>query len=312
MELIRINKTNHHIIHEEIVATIGQFDGLHLAHNILIEKTVKIANERKIKSAIFTFDPHPDLVLNKASKASYITPLNEKKDLLEKWGLDYMIVIEFNLEIANLEPQKFLEDYLVANQVVEVVVGFDFTYGKAGAGKAQMIESLTNGKIKVNIIDEIKYNDEKIGTTQIKSLLAKGKVMDVANLLGRYYQVAGFVVSGNHIGSTIGIPTANLKVNDDFVGILPGVYVVRVKIDNHKYLGIANLGNNPSFNHVDNMVFETHIIDFNDNIYGKYIEVELIFFIRSEKKFNSKMAFTEQIKKDIEFAKSLSLELKLL
>ena len=283
-----------------IVATIGQFDGLHIAHLTLINTAVEIAKNKNIKSAIFTFDPHPDFVLKKDLTNAYVTPINEKIKLLSNLGLDYMFVIKFDLNIAGIEPADFVNNILVNNNVKEVVVGFDFCFGKYGKGKASEIYSLSNNAIRTTVIEEIKYNDEKIGTTLVKQYLKLGKVEEVYKLLGRFYKIKGTVVEGNKVGRTLNLPTANLKVDKQFANIKPGVYAVRVLIENRPYYGFANLGYNPSFNESIDMVFETHIFDYSDNLYGSTLEIELLSFIREEIKFKSKEEFLNQINIDKE------------
>lgn len=312
MELVTLELNSLSKIKENIVATIGQFDGLHVAHVSLISKTIEIAKEKNLKSALFTFDPHPDFVLKKDLSNTYVTPFEEKVKLLTELGIDYLIIIKFNLEIANMEPLAFVNDILLANNVKEVIVGFDFRFGRRGSGKANEIESLSRGIIKTNIIDEIKYNEQKIGTTLVRNLLKLGKTKEVYDLLGRFYKITGEVVRGNQVGRTIDFPTANFKVNKDFAKILPGVYVVRVIVDGKKYLGIANLGFNPSFNLSESMSFETHIFDFNDDIYGMHIDVELVEYLRGEIKFDSKEDFLHQIEKDKVQARKISNLLGLL
>ena len=311
MELIRLKKGEYLNINHPIVVTIGQFDGLHLAHLLLLKKTIELSQKRNLKSAIFTFDPHPDFILNKDKTNTYVTPFDEKVKLLRQIGIDYMIVIEFNKEVAQMLPISFVEDILIANGVKEVVVGFDFSFGQKGLGKAHMIEELSKGRIKCHIVDEMKHENQKIGTSFIKTLLQNGRVREVKDLMGRFYKITGKVVHGNQVGRTINFPTANFSINSSFAKLHPGVYVVRVSIDDKKYLGIANLGTNPSFNKVDNMVFETHIFDFNQDIYDKIIDVELIDFIRDEIKFSSKEAFLKQILKDTEYAKMICVQLNL-
>lgn len=300
MEIIYIKKDCFKKNNIPIVATIGQFDGLHLAHLTLITKTKEIAKKNNIKSAIFTFDPHPDFVLKKDLSNSYVTPIDKKINLLSNLNIDYMFIINFDLEIASMEPVNFVNNILVENSVKEVVVGFDFAFGKFGKGKASDISTLSNDLINTTIIDEIKYNDKKIGTTLIKEYLKLGKVDEVYKILGRNYKISGKVVEGNHIGSTLNLPTANLKVDKQFVNIKPGVYAVKIFINNEVYYGFANLGYNPSFNESVDMIFETHIFDFNDNLYGITIEIELLSFIRDEIKFSSKDEFLKQIYKDKE------------
>lgn len=306
MELIRIKDNNCSYI-APMAVCLGQFDGLHVAHYQLLLETKRIAKEQHLKSGIVTFDPHPDFVLKKQVDDNYITPLNEKIEVLSELGLDYMIIINFNLTVASLEPKEFVTNYLCKIGVKAAVVGFDFTYGKYGSGKAQSITSDSNNRIQTTIIDEIRYKDQKIGSSMIRKLLAEGLVEQVKSMLGRYYQVEAEVVRGNQIGHTIGIPTANLNVDKAFVGVKPGVYAVRVSYLNKIYLGVCNLGHNPSFNYQNKMTLEVHIIDFNEQIYGKTLKVEFLKYLRSETKFPSVLDFQKQIKKDIETTKQLKI-----
>lgn len=300
MDVIYLEFENYKKNNIPVVATIGQFDGLHVAHLSLINNTIDIAKNKNIKSAIFTFDPHPDFVLKKDLTNTYVTPINEKIKLLANLGLDFMFIIKFDLDIAGIESIDFVNNILVNNNVKEVVVGFDFCFGKYGKGKANEITKLSNGLIKTTIIEEIKYNEEKIGTTLVKQYLKLGKVDEVYKLLGRFYKIKGTVVEGNKVGRTLNLPTANLKVDKQFANIKPGVYAVRVLIENKQYYGFANLGYNPSFNESIDMVFETHIFDYSDNLYGSTLEIELLSFIREEIKFKSKEEFLNQINIDKE------------
>lgn len=307
MELIYLDNQNLTKIDDELIATIGQFDGLHQAHMVLINQTITIAKHKNLKSAIFTFDPHPDYLIRKDLLNTYITPLKKKIEYLKKTELDYLVVIHFSEDIMKMSPLEFVDKILLANHVRETVVGYDFSFGQGGTGKAVDIGRLAYGKINNHIISEKRYQGEKIGTSLIKRLLKKGKMEEVSFLLGRHYQIEGEVVKGRQIGRTIHVPTANLKVSSDFAMIKRGVYIVRVMIDDGAYLGIANFGNNPSFNYQENMVFETHIIDFSGDLYGKLLKIELIQYLRPEIKFDSKEKFVEQIKKDIEAAKKYKL-----
>ena len=311
MELVTLELDSLSRVKENLVVTIGQFDGLHIAHVSLISKTIEIAKSKGLKSGLITFDPHPDFVLKKDLSNTYVTPFQEKLKLINELGLDYLIVIKFNLEIASMEPSDFVNNILLANNVKEVVVGFDFRFGKKGSGLARDITSLSKNLIKTHIIEEIKYHNEKIGTTLVRNLLKLGKTNEVYQLLGRFYKFTGEVVRGNQVGRTIDLPTANFKVDKDFAKILPGVYAVRVTVDEKQYLGIANLGFNPSFNQSESMSFETHIFDFSDDIYGKHIDVELVEYLRGEVKFDTKEAFLDQISKDKESAKNISEKFKL-
>lgn len=304
MELVYLNLLNNKFI-GDLVITIGQFDGVHIAHTALINKVTEIAKEKKLKSGLMTFDPHPDFVLKKQTDETYITPLEEKIEFLKKFDLDYLFIVKFNSEVAQLEPKIYIKNYLTAIGVKEVVVGFDFHYGLAGKGNANTIERDSDNEIKVTIINEIKYQNEKIGSTLIRDLLASGNPREVINILGRPYQISAKVVKGMQIGSKIGIPTANLEINDAFVMVKSGVYAVKVNYSDKEFVGICNIGHNPSFNYKKDLTMEVHIIGYSGNLYGKTISVSFIEYLRPEIKFATVDDFKKQIESDIIKAKQL-------
>lgn len=303
MEIIYLNFLSNNFI-DYLAITIGEFDGVHKAHLTLIEKVKEIGKEKKLKTGLITFEPHPDFILNKQSEKAYLTPLKEKISIIEKMGLDYFFIIPFDNLIANLEPKKFINNFLVAIGVEEVVAGFDFHYGKCGIGTAQTIKNDSDKRINVSIVEEIMYNDKKISSSLIRKYLAEGKIKDANILLGRPYQLSTKVVKGMQIGTKIGVPTANLILNDNYVKIKPGVYVVMVNANNIEYLGICNIGHNPSFNYQDKLTIEVHLIDFSGDLYNKEIKISFIDYIREEEKFPSIEVFQKQILKDIEIAKN--------
>ena len=153
MELIKCSIDNCNLRNNGLVATIGQFDGIHIAHQILIEKVCELSEEKELKSAVITFDPHPDLVLKKDANATSIMTLDEKASLIASMGIDYLIVVEFNQNVANMTDTEFVNQFLIKLNVKEIVVGFDFCFGKNGIGKAETISKLANGKINTTIID---------------------------------------------------------------------------------------------------------------------------------------------------------------
>ena len=185
MELIKCSIDNCNLRNNGLVATIGQFDGIHIAHQILIEKVCELSEEKELKSAVITFDPHPDLVLKKDANATSIMTLDEKAALIASMGIDYLIVVEFNQNVANMTDSEFVNQFLIKLNVKEIVVGFDFCFGKNGIGKAETISKLANGKINTTIIDNKTYQNEKIGTAMIKKMLLQGNVSLANKLLGR-------------------------------------------------------------------------------------------------------------------------------
>lgn len=299
MELIYFDKYIQKEVFEDLVVAIGQFDGFHLAHMALLNKVKERAKAIGAKTALMTFDPHPDFVLKKNNDFTYITPLVDKAKSLAKLGFDYMIVIKFDLEVAGTDPEIFVKNYLTDILVKEVVVGFDFCFGYKGSGKANMITELSGGLVTTHIIDEIKYHDVKLGSTLIRGLLKEGKVEEVIDVMGHPYSIEAEVITGRKVGRTVNVPTANLRVSEKYVKIKKGVYGVIVTHNGIKYRGIANYGHNPTFNFKEKATLEIHLLDFNGDLYGETIKVEFMIYLRDEVKFNSKEEFVEQINKDI-------------
>ncbi len=299
MELIEFNDYLKNVKLPSLVVTIGDFDGIHLAHQQLLEETIKIGKLKNAKTAVITFSPHPDVVL-KNKKNFELTSLIDKLCFFNKWDFDYLIVIPFTNEFSKVEPKTFIEEFLIKINVNEVVVGSDFSYGKYGIGKPIDIPFYSNGKIHVNIIKEILYENKKISSTDVRIYLENGQLEFARFRLGRNFSFSGEVVLGNQIGRSIDLPTANLKVADNFINLKQGVYAVKVYIDQEQYYGMMNIGHNPSFNYSYKQSIEVNIFDFAKNIYGKKIVVECFKYIREEIKFDSKEQFIIQIKKDRE------------
>ena len=299
MDVVRLNKENIKFI-DNLSAAIGQFDGLHIAHLELINTAIKVAEKNNLKSAVITFDPHPDFVLKKQVDETYITPIEEKIKLIESFNIDYLIIINFTKEVAGTDPVDFVNNYLVNTGVKEIVCGFDFSFGKFGKGKGNKITEYSNELINTTIIEEIKFDNKKIGSTLIRELLNSGDVIKVKQIMGRYYSVTAKVIKGSQVGKKVGVPTANLEINNDFAHVKSGVYSVLVHYDNKKYLGVCNIGHNPTFNYQANKRIEVHILDFDKNIYEDSLVVEFLEYLREESKFGSIEEFQQQIKKDID------------
>lgn len=302
MEIIYLNSLNNQYI-DDLAITIGQFDGVHLAHLALIKKVKEIAVKKSLKSGLMTFDPHPDFILKKQVDETYITPINEKIAFLKELEVDYLLIVKFTPEIASLDPKVYVDQYLRSIGVKEVVVGFDFHYGAFGKGCAATLEKDSDYTIKTTIIDEIKYENQKMGSSLIRKLLKEGNPEEVNKILGRPYQINAKVVKGMQIGSKIGIPTANLEIDEAFVKVKPGVYAVKVAYLGKNYRGICNIGHNPSFNYQNLLTMEVHIIDYSGDLYGERISVAFIAYLRDEHCFPTIDDFKQQIKKDIEIAK---------
>lgn len=284
----------------ETVAAIGFFDGIHKGHQKVIKTAVSEAKHRNLESAVITFHPHPSVVL-KAEKqhVRYITPLQEKQEVLQKLNVDRLYIITFNKELASLEPQHFIDHFIIGLKIKHLVAGFDFSYGHKGQGNMECIGNYTRGLFDYTKVGKIQLNNEKVSSTKIRKLLHKGELEKANELLGRPLTINGIVVEGDKRGRTIGFPTANLKVNPDALLPKVGVYAVKVYYKNVVYEAMANLGYNPTFTpDREDPSVEVNILDFNSDLYGEELQVEWHRFIRNEKKFSGVEELVDAIEND--------------
>lgn len=284
---------------------LGFFDGVHKGHQKVIGTASEIARKKGVKCAVMTFDPHPSVVLRSdVQQVQYITPLKEKARLIAELNVDYFFVVHFTSEFANLLPQEFIDQYIIGLNVVHVVAGFDYTYGRMGKGTMETLPFHSRNQFDYTVVPKLSIGDEKISSTSIRKHIKEGQVDKLVDLLGRYYTTSGMVVHGDKRGRTIGFPTANTAV-DQAVFIPPvGVYTVRILVDNVWHLGVCNVGYKPTFNREkgDSPSVEVHILDFEEDIYGHEVVIEWHQAIRSERKFSGIEELVCQIEKDKESA----------
>lgn len=280
----------------DFVACIGFFDGLHLGHQALIQKTKAIAKEKGIKSGMITFFPHPSSVLQH-KQVMYLTPTYLKTQLLESFGLDYLIIVNFTQEFSKQTGATFIETILCQLPLKHLVVGFDFRFGYLGKGDVHLLTQSQNC-FDVNVIEQVGDNVNKISSTLIKSLISNGDVALAHQYLTRPHQVRGQVIKGNQRGRTIGFPTANIDVYDDVIIPLKGVYVAQVTYNQNQYPAMVNIGHNPTFNAKHDVSIEAYILDFNETIYGHTLTIHFLQRIRDEKKFNSIQELINQLNED--------------
>lgn len=292
MELIKITD-NIHDIPNDLVACIGEFDGIHMAHLKLIDKVKEISRLYNKKSAVITFDPHPDYILGKVKEEKYITIFSDKVRIFDDLNIDYLIIINFDIKISRMDYLDFYDLYL--KKFNYLVVGFDFKFGNKGLGTSKILSQIHKN---VFIIDEIDFNDCKIGSFIIMNHINEGKIEEANLLLGRPFSITGIVSEGSKIGKTLGFPTANINIDSMYCNLKNGVYCVNIFYNENKFLGIANYGYNPSFNLIKKPRLEVNIFDFEEDIYGKELRIEFIEFIRSEVKFENIDDFLKQINKD--------------
>ncbi|MGI2327181.1 bifunctional riboflavin kinase/FAD synthetase [Planococcus sp. YIM B11945] len=316
MKIIHLSYPNHLSLEENLgplSLALGFFDGVHKGHQRVIGEAIAKADEQGIKSAVMTFDPHPSLVLGgRKEEVFYITPLQQKMEILNKLGVDVCFIVRFTSEFAGLTPEQFIQYFIENLNVVHVTAGFDFSFGSRGKGNMETMAKCGQGIFGVTTIDKQTDAEEKISSTRIRQLLKDGDVGQVCRLLGRPFQVVGTVVNGDKRGRTIGFPTANIE--PELGTFIPGrgVYAVRIWVQGELYDGVCNIGYKPTFNNPDvkKLSIEVFIVDFNKTIYGEEVVVEWHQRIRDEQKFSGIDELKTQIEKDkqtaIAFFKNLN------
>lgn len=279
---------------------LGYFDGVHLGHQKVILEAKKHADQRGLLSAVMTFDPHPSVVLGKSEKhVQYITPLADKIQLIEGLGIDYLFIVHFTGEFANLLPQEFIDQYVIDLNVKHFVAGFDFSYGRMGKGTMESLPFHSREKFTHTIVEKFTSGDEKVSSTRIRHYINNGRTAELPELLGRFYRTAGIVVHGDKRGRTIGFPTANVDTKDEYILPPLGVYAVKIKVDDNWYEGVCNVGSKPTFNNdALKISVEVHIFNFEKDIYGSEVTIEWHQYLRKEQKFSGIQELVAQIEKD--------------
>ena len=277
------------------VAALGFFDGIHKAHQKIIGSAVEAA-EKGFISAVITLDKSPKEYFGKTSEEA-LTPTNKKNELLKNLGVDEVYYLEFNEKLQNLSAEEFIKNILKQLNVDKVFCGFDYRFGFKGLGTPDLIK---DSGIEVIVLEKEKIDEEKISTTVLKEFVRKGEFTKFNEYTGRFYSISGLVVKGRQLGRTINFPTANLELDGKY--LLPetnGVYITKIKVNNKIYKSVTNIGYNPTVSDEKNKKFiETHILDFDEDIYGEKIEIYFYEFLRKEQKFESFDHLKEQLKLD--------------
>ena len=291
------------------IVILGKFDGFHLGHSLLLESAVRLKKDN-MRIILFTFDVFPAKLLDTSRKPEYIDSRSEReylwKDRLQDKA-DYVVVFPFNTVTMNMEPENFVHEILVDKLGVRcIVAGDDFRFGKARKGDVNVLRDLGEKYgFTVCVIDMVKMDlagygqPQEISSTLIKKELITGNLENANRMLGRPYSISGTVIHGKHLGQQMGFPTANLEVPEEKVLPPAGVYYTKTHIENIGIFGsVSNLGVRPSVNDGNKISVETNIIDFSRDVYGRYIQVDFIRFIRPERKFSGLEQLKEQIEKD--------------
>jgi riboflavin kinase/FMN adenylyltransferase len=289
---------------EKTIVTIGTFDGIHIGHQKILKNLIRTANNEGKKSVLLTFFPHPRMVLQKENKILLLNTTKEKSSLLEKMGLDYLIIHPFSREFSRLTALDFVRDILVNKlNTSRLIIGYDHHFGKNREGNIhQLKEYSLLYDFKVEEIPAQDIDDVSVSSTKIRTALKDGNLKTANNYLGYHYMLNGSVVSGKKLGGTIGFPTANLEIKEPYK-LVPktGVYIIKTYINTILYTGIMNIGFNPTVLG-KHQTIEAHLFDFNEDLYGKEITIEFIYFLREEHKFESVEELVVQLNIDKENA----------
>jgi riboflavin kinase/FMN adenylyltransferase len=287
------------------VVALGNFDGIHRGHQLILKRTKQEAKQAKGESIVFTFEPHPPKILRPHDCPPLITPFKKKMLLIQNAGIDVVICATFTREFSAMTPAEFIASVLVDRiGIHKAVVGYNYCFGRDRDGCAEDLKRYA-GKhgFEVIIVDPVRLGNQIVSSSVIRDLIQRGEMLEASRFLGRHFMVLGKVIWGTARGRLMGIPTANIEILNE---LYPrnGVYAVKLTINDQTYKGVANVGVNPTFSN-NRFSVEVHIFDFGQEIYGREIQVAFIQRIRDEKAFKTPEKLVQQIRKDIDQAKQI-------
>lgn len=294
------------------VLTIGTFDGVHIGHQKIIQRLNEIKKGSKDRSMILTFYPHPRRVLDQSNNIKMLTTLEEKTQLLEKFGLDDLIVEPFTKDFSRLSALEFVREILVQQlHVKQLVIGYDHQFGKNREGNFDQLKEF--GELydfNVEKISAQEIESVSVSSTKIRKAIESGDIATANSYLGYHYLLTGEIIKGQGIGRKINFPTVNMKIAEDFK-LIPkkGVYIVRGRFSENSYFGIMNIGFRPTVGGKGQTI-EIHLLDFQGDLYGKKIQIEVLSRLRDEKKFESIQDLAAQISKDEKSARNWLMNFK--
>ncbi len=285
------------------VITIGNFDGVHLGHQLIFRGVIERASEIRGISLVYTFEPHPLRVLAPDKAPPLITTLKEKAEMIEAAGIDILVCEPFTKDFANRSPKSFIAETLWDHiHMKEVFVGHDYAFGKNREGTIELLTDMgPRLGFNVTVVDNIEVDHVPVRSTYIRDEILQGNVRRAGRLLGREYSLSGIVVRGAR--RKIGFPTANMNPHKDLIP-KNGVYAVRVLVPGGTYAGVMNIGVNPTFKDAS-FTLEVHILDFNADIYDQEVSIYFVERLRDEKAYGKVEELVEQINADIKAARTI-------
>ncbi|RCK76552.1 MAG: Riboflavin kinase [Ignavibacteriae bacterium] len=282
------------------IITIGTFDGVHIGHQKILNQLIEDSRNKKYRSVLITFDPHPREIVGRGP-TKLLTTLEERIEILSTFDLDYVYIINFTYEFSRLHYYDFYREYIHDKiGVKEVIVGYDHMFGRDREATFEQLKELANKfDFKVKRIKPVSVDGQIVSSSKIREIIFRGDVCLAEKYLGRFYSVKGLVVEGDGRGKLLGFPTANIQpLSDKKLIPAEGVYFVKIKLQNKFYYGMLNIGVRPTFEIERKKVIEVNIFNFEGEIYSNEVDLYFLRRLRSEIKFNSKEELIEQLKKD--------------
>jgi riboflavin kinase / FMN adenylyltransferase len=288
------------------VLALGNFDGMHRGHLKIVERVRRGAQERGASAIAMTFDPHPSKIVRPDKAPPLLMTKPQKLEALERAGMDGVAVVRFTSELAHWDPETFVRGVLVEwLHVAEVWVGANFLFGHDRAGNFSVLRSLgARYGFRAEKIDPVRYKEFVVSSTRVRRLIGEGRLDGAGALLGHYYTIDGTVVRGEQRGRLLGFPTANLRTDNE---LLPpnGVYATTMTLEGVAYQSVTNIGSRPTFEGDQSIVIETHVLDFDRDLYGEQLRLGFVQRLRDEKRFDGADALKGQIEMDRDQARSL-------
>lgn len=287
--------------------TIGSFDGVHIGHQAIVNLLLSGAKVAKAPAVVLTFHPHPSVVLSKRNTAQYLTSPEERADLLGRLGVDIVVTHPFSLELSKMTAKDFISYLHRKLHFAHLIVGFNFALGRNREGTIEVLREIGDDLgYTIQVIEAITNGDEVVSSSQIRTKLAQGEIQMVNRLLGRPFRISGKVIHGDGRGRLIGIPTANLDVGVDRAIPSSGVYACIVHYQGSRWKAVTNIGFRPTFDASQDMPqLETHLMDFDSDLYGQQLTLEFYSRLREEKRYPTVEALVAQIQRDINQAKEI-------
>lgn len=300
MEVIRTKQFH---IDEPTAVAMGKFDSLHLGHKVILDR-LKSEAECSLRTVVIAFEPGPEVFFGKY-RGGFVLTSEEKRVLLESMGIDYYILYPFDGETAGTEAEDFLKEVLLKQLNMKVLVaGEDLSFGKNGGGSGDFIKSVCRElDFKFCECPKLCLDDEEVSATRVRDCVLQGNMEKCSGLLGREYQISGMIRKGNQLGRTIGVPTCNVIASAEKLLPPKGVYFTKVTIGNRTFYGVTNVGTKPTVSTLSSVGIETHILAFEEEVYGEVMKLDFLHYHRPEQKFVSLEALKEQLQNDIAAAK---------